>query len=270
MMSCSTKIGGVRFDNVSMQEAVDEVVRLARKSSLPNLVCTANLDHLERVASDREFRAIYETASLVVADGMPIVWLSRLAGMPLKERVAGSDLFIELARASHETGLRLYLLGGQPGSADTAISVLCERFPRLQIAGSYCPPIETFGTPDEDARIIKRVRDSKPDILLVGLGSPKQEKWIDRHKSQLNVPVSIGVGASFDMAAGKVQRAPMWVRRSGLEWVFRLAQEPRRLWERYMGRDLPYFLALVLDVARRRGRGAGQLDAAADEIRHAA
>ncbi len=264
-------IAGIRFDNLDMPEAVEAIVQLARKSTHPALVCTANLDHMATLERDDEFCRIYQSADLIVADGMPLVWLSRLAGTPLKERVAGSDLFIHLAEASHRTGLRLYFLGGQPGSADSAAEILRARYPNVQIVGCYCPPIGKFGTPDEEAHIIRSIQDAKPDILFVGLGSPKQEKWIARHKSRLGVPVSIGVGASFDMAAGRVRRAPAWARSGGVEWLYRLVQEPRRLGSRYIVRDMPHLAKLALIILRRRGHASTTSPQdAAEEIRTAA
>ena len=250
-------LGGVRFDNVAMTEAVAAIIRMAQKSEKSCLVCTANLDHLASMHADPDFQKIYREADFVVADGMPLVWLSHLAGTPLKERVAGSDLFWELGRASSLTGVRLFFLGGQPTSADKAAAKLCQTFPGAQIVGTYCPPFGKLSDPDEDERIRVAIEMAQPDILLVGLGSPKQEKWIAAHLGELNVPVSIGVGAAFDMAAGMVRRAPLWVQHTGFEWLFRLIQEPRRLWYRYMRRDLPYLMrlaALTIRVRYRTGR----------------
>ena len=256
--AASVTVAGVRFDNVTMEEAVNHIVRLVQKADQPQHICTGNLDHLAMLQKDREFRSIYDSAALSLADGMPIVWLSRLAARrgsieaPLKERVAGSDLFWELGRASAHTGLRIFLLGGMPGAAEQAAAVLKERHPGAVICGIYCPPFETFNTPEEQARIEQTVRDACPDLLLVGLGAPKQEKWIAAHKDAVGVPVCIGVGGSFEMAAGMVRRAPEWAQRIGMEWVCRLAQDPRRLASRYLGRDLPFLMTTILQTARER------------------
>lgn len=251
-MKC--RLGGIDFDNVTMQEAVASIVRMAQKSAAPRVVCTANLDHLATIRRDEEFRRVYQDADFVVADGMPLVWLSRLSGVRLQERVAGSDLFWELGRASAATGMRLFFLGGQPCAAEEAAEVLRKKFPGAQIVGTYCPPVGTLADPQEDAKVCSLIVEAEPDVLLVGLGSPKQEKWIAAHKERLGVPVSIGVGAAFDMAAGRVRRAPLWVQKSGLEWSFRLMQEPRRLWRRYFGRDLPFLFQLVGQTLRERPR----------------
>jgi N-acetylglucosaminyldiphosphoundecaprenol N-acetyl-beta-D-mannosaminyltransferase len=186
----------------------------------------------------------------VLADGAPVVWLSKLSpeGV-LKERVAGSDLFWELAKLSADSGVRLFYLGGADGAAERAAEIVRERHPGVQVCGTYCPPFQEFGTEAEQERIRREVRAAKPDILLVGLGAPKQEKWIMANKHRIGVPVSIGVGASFEMAAGMVQRAPVWMQKVGLEWGYRLLQEPSRLWRRYIMNDVPLVMGLALCAA---------------------
>ena len=237
------RIDEVEFDDVTMKQAVREIGRMARKHDRPRYVCTGNLDHLVLAERDPAFRAAYAGADLVVADGAPVVWLSKLGrGASLPERVAGSDLFWELARLSSETGLRLFFLGGHPGAANLAAEQVERRFPNAFVAGTYCPPHATFDTAEEQERIKKYVRQASPDILLVAFGAPKQETWIAKSKDALGVPVSIGVGGSFEMAAGMRQRAPTWVQRIGLEWFYRFAQEPTRLFKRYWMDDLPYLV----------------------------
>lgn len=240
-------VGGIAFDNVTMAEAVARIILYVQKADHPCHICTGNLDHLVMLHKDPEFRAIYNEADLVLADGMPVLWLSRLnRHIPsLQERVAGSDLLWELGRVSAMNGLRLFFLGGAPGSAELAAEAVCARYPGAQICGRYCPPFESFGSDTEQKRIEEIVRAAAPDILLVGLGAPKQEKWIAAHKHRLGIPVSIGVGGSFEMAAGIFRRAPVWAQRSGLEWVYRLIQDPGRLWRRYLCSDLPFFARLL-------------------------
>jgi N-acetylglucosaminyldiphosphoundecaprenol N-acetyl-beta-D-mannosaminyltransferase len=222
---------------------------MVQKGDSPQHICTGNLDHLYLLEQDAEFRHTYDTAALVLADGMPIVWLSRLQHLAsreqLQERVTGSDLFWELARASQTTGLRLFYLGGKPGAADGAMQEVKRRFPGAQIVGTYCPPFDTFGTEEEQGRIRQMIRAAEPDVLLVGLGAPKQEKWIVANKSRLGVPVSIGVGGTFEMASGQVKRAPRAFQRVGMEWAYRLVQDPRRLYRRYLCNDLPFLLRIV-------------------------
>lgn len=244
-------IGDIVFDNVTMDEAVRRILEMARKTDKPRYVCTANLDHLAISEHDDEFRDVYRRADLVLADGMPVVWLSQPHIMGrLQERVAGSDLFWELSKASAKTGLRLFLLGGLPGSADRAAEALRTSYPGVQICGTDCPSFENWATDAEQQRILETIHAAKPDILFVGLGAPKQEKWIAKRRLDLNVPVSIGVGGSFEMASGSVRRAPVWMQKSGLEWAYRLAQEPKRLWDRYMRRDVPYLIGMVPNAAR--------------------
>ena len=247
-MKCS--IGGVYFDNVTMQEAVNAILDMVHTGGGPHLVCTANVDHLASVRRDPDFHAVYKTADLILADGMPIVWLSKHTSVPLVERVAGSDLVIELAKESARSGLKLFFLGGQPGAAQKAADIFARRYPGIKVVGTHCPPKETLTSPEEEARIAKMIADTKPDVLMVGFGAPKQEKWIAAHRDSLKVPVSIGVGASFDMAAGKVRRAPVWMQKRGLEWAFRLMQEPQRLWGRYIQSDLPYLVQLYFQTKR--------------------
>ncbi len=256
-----TVVGGIAFDNVTMADAVTRIGMMVQKADHPCMVCTGNLDHLVMLQQDAEFRAIYAESELVLADGMPVVWLSRLAhwrqaAVPaLRERVAGSDLFWELGRASALMGLRLFFLGGAPGAAERAAEVMQQRYPGAEICGIYCPPFDTFETPEEQERIRVRIREAQPDILLVGFGAPKQEKWIAANRYRLGVPVSIGVGGSFDMAAGVFKRAPKWIQRLGMEWLYRMAQDPGRLGKRYLGRDLPYLFTLLFQTLRGNSGG---------------
>ncbi len=250
MISMKVPVANVAFDDLTMPEAVTRIVQMAQKTDRPRFVCTGNLDHLVLLSRDAEFRQVYGVADLVLADGAPVVWLSRLnrGGRALRERVAGSDLFWEMARASSSTGIRLFLLGGAPGAADAAAEAVRRRYPSAQICGTDCPPAARFDDPEEQERIRRVVREAQPDILLVAFGAPKQEKWIAAHKDEIGVPVSIGVGGTFEMASGIVKRAPQWAQRCGLEWAFRCAQEPGRLFRRYFLKDLP-FLALLTSRA---------------------
>lgn len=263
--STRVRVDDVAFDKVTMRETVSRIVAMARKRDRARYVCTGNLDHLVIVSRDEAFKAAYDNADLVVADGAPIVWLSKLAATDeqaiLPERVAGSDLFWELAKASSETGVRLFFLGGVPGAAAKAAQIAEKRYPGAKIIGTYCPPFETFNTEEEQRRIRDVVRSANPDILLVAFGAPKQEKWIAANKDLLGVPVSIGVGGSFEMAAGMLKRAPKWVQQLGLEWFYRFAQQPKRLFQRYFVDDLPYLLGAAVRTAIARVRGPQRLPA---------
>ena len=244
------KVGDVSFSAVTMQETVSLISLLVQKGNAPHHIVTGNLDHLYRLEHDEEFKAVYRSASLVLPDGMPVVWLSRLfrkTGEPvLPERVAGSDLLFELAKNSSISGIRLFLLGGAAGAADGTREVLEVRYPGCVICGTYCPPRDVFDTQEEQARIRNIVRAANPDVLLVAFGAPKQEKWILRNKVVLGVPVLLGVGGSFEMATGQVVRAPKFVQKIGMEWAFRMLQDPSRLWRRYIGHDLPFLFRLLV------------------------
>lgn len=255
MTSMRVDVDGLVFDDVTMAEATNRIVELAKMRDKPRYVCTGNLDHLAIAAEDTEFRDAYLNADLVVADGAPVVWLARLGGTPLKERVAGSDLFFTLGRASAESGITLFFLGGVEGAADKAKAVLEEKFPGTKIIGTYCPPFATFSTEEEQDKIRDIVKAANPDVLLVAFGAPKQEKWIAKNRERLGVPIAIGVGGSFEMAAGILKRAPVWMQKVGLEWAYRFAQQPRRLFDRYIVRDVPHLAkAAAKTAAKRVGR----------------
>jgi N-acetylglucosaminyldiphosphoundecaprenol N-acetyl-beta-D-mannosaminyltransferase len=245
-------IDGLLFDDVTLAEATARLVAMAQLRDRPRFACTGNLDHLALASTDVAFRAAYHAADLVVADGAPIVWLARLAGTPLRERVAGSDLFWTLGEASGTTGVTLFLLGGVEGAADEARRALEHRYPGCKVVGTYCPPFATFSDDNEQERIRTRVQAVRPDILLVAFGAPKQEKWIVANKDRVGVPMAIGVGGSFEMASGKLRRAPQWVQHAGMEWAFRFAQQPRRLFERYVQRDMPHLAKVAARTAYER------------------
>jgi N-acetylglucosaminyldiphosphoundecaprenol N-acetyl-beta-D-mannosaminyltransferase len=236
MMSTeSLRLGGVRVDRMSMPETLDRVDTFIAER-VPHRIVTVNLDYLRHAHSHAGFSEALEAADLAVADGMPLVWASRLFGRPLKERIAGVDLADRCARLAATKGYRLFLLGAGPGVAQSTAGVLKERYPGLAIAGTYTPPEGEFSAEEERA-IEMAIRAAAPDILLVALPTPRQELWNHANSRRWNVPVVIGVGAAFDMLSGEVRRAPGWMQRSGLEWLFRLVREPRRLWKRYLVHD---------------------------------
>jgi N-acetylglucosaminyldiphosphoundecaprenol N-acetyl-beta-D-mannosaminyltransferase len=245
-----TPVASIIFDVVTMQETVTRIREMVAQRAFGGYVCTGNLDHLVMLDRDEEFQCIYKQADLVLADGMPVVWLSRLTGeTKITERVAGSDLFWELAKASDAHQLRLFFLGGYEGSAELARKAVLAKHPNAQICGLYCPPHKTFATPEEQTKIREMICEAKPDILFVGLGAPKQEKWIYENRHKLDVPVSIGVGGTFEMAGGVVKRAPQWMGRMGIEWTYRLLQDPKRLWKRYVIDDIPFLVKTLWRIA---------------------
>lgn len=203
-------------------------------------VVTPNLDHLRRARADGEFRAILGEAEVVVADGMPLIWASRLQGTPLPERVAGSSLVWRLAEAAAGSGRSLYLLGGDPGVAEKAAEVLRARYPDLRIAGTDCPEVGFDKKPGRMDEVLQKILEVKPDIVYVGLGSPKQERLIRQFRVRLPHVWWLGVGISLSFIAGEVRRAPRWIQKLGLEWMHRLCQEPGRLAKRYLVHGLPF------------------------------
>jgi N-acetylglucosaminyldiphosphoundecaprenol N-acetyl-beta-D-mannosaminyltransferase len=243
---------GVPFDVVGFTAALDWFVDLAQADGSAYVV-TANVDHVVRFNRDPGVRHLYTEADAVVADGMPLIWASRLLGTPLPERVAGSDLFPALCARAAEHDLSVFLLGGAPGTARKAADVLQARHPRLRIAGTHCPEYGFEKDAAQVARTVEAVRAAEPDFLFVGLGSPKQENWIVANRAACGARLSIGVGISFSFVCGEVTRAPRWLQRLGLEWAHRLIQEPRRLWRRYLLENT-VFLALVLRRLAAGGR----------------
>lgn len=234
---------GVPFDHVTIAEAIERIEAMIATHQ-PHCVVTANVAFLVEAHRDVELRRILLDADLVVCDGAPIVWASRLLGNRLPERVASPDLTPALMRRAAEKGYRVFFLGGAPGVAEEAAARLKEEFPALQVAGTYAPPFSSLFALNH-ADMIRHVREANPDILLVSLGCPKQEKWIAMHYRALGVPVAVGVGASVDFLAGRLKRAPAWMRNHGLEWLHRIAGEPRRLLGRY-GRNLVHFASALL------------------------
>ena len=235
---------------VRFAEAVDLLMELAH-GDRPAYVVTANVDHMVRFSKDPDVRPLYTEADLVVADGMPLIWASRLLGTPLPQRVAGSDLFPALsARAANEDA-SVFLLGGAPGTARRAAEILQARHPKLRVAGTFCPDFGFEKDPAQAARVVDAVRAAKPDILFVGLGSPKQERWIVANRFACGARLSIGVGISFSFLCGDVVRAPRWMQRAGLEWAHRLIQEPQRLWKRYLVQDMTFFALVARSLLKR-------------------
>jgi len=224
-------IAGIPIDDLNMEETLARLEDFIA-SGQPHQVATVNADFIVRAWDDPELRYILQDADLLTADGMPLVWGARLLGAPLEGRVTGADLVPALATFGSQRGWRIYFLGARPGVAAHAAQILTERHPGLQVVGVHSPPLSTIF--DMEPGLVERIRQARPDILLVAFGNPKQEKWIHMHLTQLGVPVCIGVGGTFDFIAGEVRRAPAWMQRSGLEWLYRLLQEPRRMWRRYV------------------------------------
>jgi len=217
-------------------------------------IVTANLDFMRRHVHDPESRDLYAHADLRVADGMPLLWAARVQGVRLPERIAGASLLLPLAERAAREGRSVYLLGGEPDANARAVEVLRARWPELIICGASSPIVASPPTAAQVAALREELTSARPALLLVGLGSPKQEHLIRALRAHLPSTWMIGVGISFSFVAGTVSRAPSWLQNAGLEWCWRLAQEPRRLARRYLLEDVPFSFELFARAAWRRWR----------------
>lgn len=237
MSNSRIKFLNTEVDNLNMQEAVEAIDNLIKRKR-PSYVVTPNVDHIVKLENDIEFQEVYKDADLILTDGMPLIWISKMKGNPIKEKVSGSDLFPKVCELATKKGYSIFLLGAAEGVADKAAENLTEKFEGLKIAGTYSPSYGFEKNEDEIRNIIEMINDVKPDILAVGLGAPKQEKFIHQYRDELKVPVSLAIGASIDFEAGNIDRAPKWMQKYGFEWFYRLCKEPRRMFKRYLIDDL--------------------------------
>jgi N-acetylglucosaminyldiphosphoundecaprenol N-acetyl-beta-D-mannosaminyltransferase len=222
---------GLPITNVTMAQAVARIEQYIL-SGKTHQIATANLDFARNALRDEFLQRIICECRMVLPDGAPMLWASSLFGAPLQERVTGVDLIPELARLSAERGYGLYFLGSSEYSSRTATELLQQRYPGVNIVGRYSPEPRPLNEMDHE-EMLRRIEAAQPDILLVAFGNPKQEVWIYRHRDRLRVPIAIGIGGALDMIAGSLRRAPKWVQKAQLEWLFRMLQEPKRLLPRY-------------------------------------
>ncbi len=223
---------GVRVSALTLSGAVDEMARMIADGQR-GYACTCPVYTLMQGHDRPDVRAALAGAALVTADGMPVVWAQRLFGARGAGRVYGPDLLLAFSERSAREGYRQFYLGGAPGVADELARRLAARFPGLPLAGTFCPPFREM-TPDEGRAMLAAVNAARADVVWVGLGSPRQDLWMARYRERLDAPLLVGVGAAFDFLTGRQPQAPRWTQRAGLEWLFRLASEPRRLWRRYL------------------------------------
>jgi N-acetylglucosaminyldiphosphoundecaprenol N-acetyl-beta-D-mannosaminyltransferase len=207
-------------------------------------VCVSGVHGVMESQRDPALRRIHNAAGLVTPDGMPLIWLLRLAGHAEADRVYGPDLMLALLALSEQHGWRHYLYGASDATQEALRRAIGQRLPRAAIVDGWAPPFRPL-SPEEDEAAVARINASGADIVWVGLSTPKQERWMAEHRERLTAPVLVGVGAAFDFHAGRIRQAPPFIQRSGLEWLFRLAMEPRRLWRRYL-RNNPAFAMLIL------------------------
>lgn len=241
-MHTRVNILGVKISAINMQRALAAIQEWINNKD-PNYICVTPAHSVMDCRDDPELLQIFNRSGLTTPDGMSIVWLLKLRGYKHVKRVYGADLMMAVCEQGLKHGWRHYFYGGAPGIAELLITNLQTSIPELQVAGQYSPPFRPLST-QEDQAIIEMIRTSKPDILWVGISTPKQEKWMGAHIHKLDVPVLAGVGAAFDFLSGNKKQAPQWVQRSGLEWLFRLFSEPKRLWRRYI--RYPFFALLAI------------------------
>lgn len=238
------QVGGVKFDRRTEADIIQHIITRSRAGE-GGWVLTPNIDICRQIDRDEQAQVLVEGATLVVADGMPLVWASRLRGEALPERVAGSTLIFSLSEAAATAGRSIYLLGGAPGIPEAAADRLSTMYPGLKVAGTDSPLFGFESSEAEMASIRDRLCQAAPDIVYVGLGFPKQEKLIEILAPALPKAWFIGCGAAIGFAGGAMRRAPVWMRRAGLEWAHRLLSEPQRLFRRYLIHDLPYAVRLL-------------------------
>jgi len=237
---------GVPVDDLTMDETLDAIDGLIASRGIHQHV-VVNVSKVVQANADPSMRAVIEACDLINADGQPILWAARLLGTPLRERVTGVDLMTRLFARAAERGHRLYLLGARPEIVTAVAERLRRDHPTIEIAGWR----DGYWAPEEEAEVVAAIAATRPDILFVAFGSPAKERFLARWKDTIGAPFVMGVGGSFDVYAGRVRRAPRWMRRTGLEWLYRVVQEPRRMWRRYLG-DAPRFAWLVLKARARR------------------
>lgn len=233
------------IDNLTMAETLNEIDKLIQKKNC-SYVVTPNVDHIVRLEKDVELQKVYKNASLILTDGKPLIWISKWYKTPIKEKISGSDLFPKVCELAANKNYTMYLLGAAEVVADTAAKNLMKKYPGLNVVGTYSPPFGFEKNEQEMNKIKTQIQEVHPDILIVGLGCPKQEKFMYYHCKELGVPISFGLGASIDFEAGNIKRAPKWMSNHGLEWLYRFSKEPKRLFKRYFVDDLK-----IIQVARK-------------------
>lgn len=246
------KFMNTEVDNLTMDEAL-AVINILIQQDRNAYVVTPNVDHIVQLEKDEELRCVYQNADLILTDGKPLLWIAKWYGTPIKEKLSGSDLFPRLCILAAQKGYRMFFLGAAEGVAAKAAEKLSGKIPGLQIVGTYSPPLGFENNKKEMDKIEAKIKAARPHILVVGLGCPKQEKFILHNRNKLHVPLSLGLGASLDFEAGRVKRAPKWMADHGLEWLFRIMQDPKRLAKRYLINDREIFRLAIRYKRQRKG-----------------
>lgn len=236
---------------VQIPGLVAQMERWIRNRAGCHSIAATSMHGIVEAQRDPTFKEALNSTDLVVPDGMPLVWLGRRAGCQLPRRVYGPDLMLAFCEQTAGHGYRHFFYGGEPGVAERLAESLRRRFPALEVCGTFSPPFRPL-CPEEDQEIGTMICRAAPDVLWVGLGTPRQERWMREHRDKLNVPVLVSVGAAFDLLSGRRNQAPRYMREHGLEWLFRLVQEPRRLWRRYLIGGVRFGVYLALDSLKAR------------------
>ena len=245
-MSARITMMGCQIDNLTMEETLQKVDGFIQ-SGHPHQHVVVNVDKLVKAERDAELRRIINDCALINADGMPVVWASRLLGKPLKERVAGVDLFEALKRRSADKQWRVYLLGAREEVVSEVKRLYEMKYPGLTVAGYR----NGYWSAEEEPGVVAQITEARADLLFVAISSPKKEHFLGQYQGQMKIPFAMGVGGTFDVAVGRVKRAPVWMQKSGLEWFYRFLQEPRRMFRRYFIEDMGFIRLFFKEALRR-------------------
>lgn len=245
-MSNRIEMMGCFIDNLSMEETLQTIEGFIH-SGKPHQHVVVNVDKLVKASRDAELRQIINDCALINVDGMPVVWASRLLGKGLKERVAGVDLFEALMKRSAEKGWRVFLLGAKEEVVSGVKTLYEKKYAGLTVAGYR----NGYWKAEEEASVVEQIKEAKADLLFVAISSPKKEHFLGRYQAEMKIPFAMGVGGTFDVAVGKVKRAPVWMQKAGLEWFYRFLQEPRRMFKRYFVDDMAFFWLLLREAGKR-------------------
>jgi N-acetylglucosaminyldiphosphoundecaprenol N-acetyl-beta-D-mannosaminyltransferase len=237
---------GVRVDAVDIPKVITTMEQWIREDDSCHFIAVTGMHGVMEAQHDAGFKAVLNTADLVVPDGMPLVWLSRVHGLALRRRVYGPELMLAFCEQTSANAYRHFFYGGKAGVAEKLAKMLAQRFPGICVAGTYSPPFRPL-TAAENEEVVALINAAAADVVWVGLSTPKQERWMSEHRNRLRARVLVGVGAAFDIHSGAARQAPRWMRENGLEWLFRLLQEPRRLWWRYLGYGSEFVFAVLLE-----------------------
>jgi N-acetylglucosaminyldiphosphoundecaprenol N-acetyl-beta-D-mannosaminyltransferase len=238
---------GIRVALVQIPDVIGQMREWIGRRDTCRYIAVTGMHGVMEARHDAKFRQVLADADLVVPDGMPLVWIGRLCGHALRRRVYGPELMLAFCREALQTGSRHFLFGGEAGVAARLAESLSELCPGICIVGTYSPPFHIMSA-EEDALAVKAINQTAPDVVWVGLSTPKQERWMHEHRGALRPTVLVGVGAAFDFLSSHKKQAPLWMQEYGLEWLFRVLQEPRRLWKRYLVNGSEFILLAILEL----------------------